>query len=214
MRLIPIILAFALVGCGGGSNPPAPPLPPPPPPVFSGAIAPGAFIVTAASAGVSMTNGTLAFPQCATVGAVQDAPACWISYATALLAISAHVGELYTLAYTVIGSNPVFIHDSPNNTPNGPVTVRLLLTSAGYRMFSNAQPLAVGPSSLAVSLNAGNWILVDAGGNTVVDEALFNAELGHLTGVGFCFGGGFFACHGIAVSSGSATFTVDAASIQ
>lgn len=208
MRGTSLLLALALAGCGGSSSSPPVPPPPLPPPVFSGAISPNSFAVTAGSPGVSMADGVLPFPQCASV------LTCWISYALAPVAISSSVGRVYKLTYTVAGTDPVFVHDSANNTTDGHVTVRLLMRSANYRMFSNAQPFELGDGSLAAIIAAGNWILVDLGGNTVVDEALFNAELGHLTGVGFCFGGGFFACHGIAVSSGSARFTVNAASIQ
>ena len=150
--------------------------------------------------------------------AVQQCPsasACWDSYVEIPTSIAINPAETYSLTYTIAGDAPAFVHDSPGNTPDGNSTLRLLLDSNGYRLFSNiTRTLAPGDNILAIPLVQTSWIMIDPGGNTITDPSIFQGILSHITNIGYCFGGGYFACHGVAVSKGSASFTISAVTIQ
>ena len=68
----------------------------------------------------------------------------------------------------------------------------------------------LGPSTFSVTLHdIAEWTGV-FGSNA----ALFSSALANVSGVGFVFGGGCFSGHGVAVSSGSARFTLNSYTVQ
>ncbi len=202
MNYLMLCLFLGLMGCSNSSSPPSPPAPLS---AFAGAIA-GPWIVTQGSSPGPQMD---AFPQCS------SASTCWVSYVQAPLSVALVQGQVYELSYAIVGSDPAFVHDSPNNTADGPATIRLLLEGAGYRAFSAVtQPLAVGGNTLTALISPANWIVVDTSGTTVDGAAAMPALLAHLDNAGYCFGGGYFACHGAAISSGSANFQLNSAVIR
>lgn len=195
-----LLLALLLTACGGSSS-----SPPPPPPATPWSITAGS-----APQPLQVANGVsyFDFPVCA------SASACWVSYVEQPYGAVAGKTSV-TLTYIITGSAPAFVHDSPNNTADGPSTVRLLIEGGGLRLFSvPTQSLQLGSNSFTVSLDVANWQIVDIGGNTVTDASVFPIALSQVTRVGFCFGGGYFACHGSATASGSSRFTISAYGVQ
>lgn len=200
-----VFLAVLLAGCGGGNNPSPPPPPSPPP-------APVSFwAITAGSAPQLLQfNGApyFDFPSCV------SAKTCWVSYVEQPYGSIAGRTAM-TLSYSITGDAPVFIHDSVDNTPDGPSLIHLLIRGGGFRAFSiSTQPLQLGSGSLTVNLDPSNWIIVDGAGVTVTDTSVFSSILAQVTNIGFCFGGGYFACHGVVPSSGSARFTINGVAIN
>jgi hypothetical protein len=223
-----LLALLLLAGCGG--NNPTPP-PPPPPVPWAGSLTPAQFTVTQSSAqgaaaiGVAVPqvdgNGMFAFPQCAT------ASACWTSYVefTFPQPVSLVGRTSVTMTYSVTMSpDAVFDCQSPNNTPNCghpgasdiPASFRLLLQQHGDN-------LAV-VNGKAVGRAFSSPVALVAGANQVVTTVL-SAEgfatatavavtLPNVGAVGFCFGGGTFDCHGLAMSQGSATFQINGYVVQ
>jgi hypothetical protein len=213
-QLAAIGVLLTLLGCGGGDS--TAPAPPPVNPPFSGIISVQAgWAITQSSALRALSAGGFAFQQCT------SASTCWDSYVEVPLLVSVNGAQTYTLTYTITGDNPVWVNDSANNTCGGPSTLRLFLHKQGdvgvdhsSRWYSGnafAQKLELGLNITKVPFVLANWINTD-GQST--DALGFSTAMTHLGSVGFVFGGGCFAGHGVAVSSGSASFQIQTATIQ
>jgi hypothetical protein len=133
-----------------------------------------------------------------------------------------NVGQTLTLNYTLTGSNPV-LQNHPNGGDSGAPTLHLFLwqkgdneTCAGdynfYRLFAGRTPLVPGANQvISVPLTGANWSPCFP---TAVTDARLQTTLNNLLGAGFTFGGQSFAGHGIYLSSGSATFTINSFTVQ
>jgi len=128
---------------------------------------------------------------------------------------SALTGKLYlTLTYEVTGDSPAFNHktNANNNCDDGTgAGLSLLIRRYGAdvnndRWFSqpSVQKLTLGTITYKVPLRLDAWTPVFPPGAQV----LFDSALASVSTVGFVFGGGCFAAHGAALTSGSARFTV------
>ncbi len=157
---------------------------PPQPPPYAG------WAITASSVPRQIPAASFVFQDCA------SASTCWDSYVEHP---AAGIAGNLTLSWTISG-NPVFVNDTPNNTCGGPAALSLLFRSPGrfFSSFDLKVPLAVGSFSMSVPLIADQWINQDGG--------VFNPAAA--SSIGFVLGGGCFSGHGVAVSSGSATFTI------
>lgn len=131
-----------------------------------------------------------------------------------------------TLSYSITGTAPVFTNLSNGNTCGGPPSISLLLHQAGdnmsgqgayafFRWYSmpEEQPLELGDHVLTVPLTVDKWIPVYAS-TPDANAAGFATALANLGKIGFGFGGGCFATHGVAVTSGSARLTITGFSAQ
>ena len=131
-------------------------------------------------------------------------------------------GQTVTLTYNVDGNSPVW-QQSPHNPQDiNPPTMHLFLWRSGddltcngpmasYRFFAVIAPLKLGDNqTLTITLDPSLW--TNCYGKH--DAAGFIGALNNAMGIGFTFGGQYFAGHGIYVQSGSATFTVKGLSIQ
>jgi len=124
-------------------------------------------------------------------------------------------GQTLALNYSISGSNPVWKSADPTDIM--PPTMHLLLWRKGdnlscagvynfYRLFAAQTPLVLGDNQvITTTLDPANWI----GCYGAVDAASFNDTLSNLAGVGFTFGGQYFAGHGIYLGGGSATFKIN-----
>lgn len=206
------VILTVLQGCGGGDS--STPAPPPVNPPFSGSL-PTNWAITRGSPGtVGTFGGNFNFPQCA------SAQTCWISYDEVPLVVRLNEAQTYTVQYTIYGDNPVFVHDTKDNTCGGPSSLTLLLRRQGdidvapygrfFSISSFGKPLVLGSDVISVPVITANW----QAAQVVMDAGQFSDALLHLGSVGVVFGGGCFAGHGVAVSSGSAAFKIDAAAIQ
>ncbi len=177
------LLCVALAGCGGSN--PTPPAP------YAG------WSIT--EYGVNGVQRADAQPIPSASFAIPGGSAStnWISYIEHPAVTIA--GNL-ELSWTVTGSSPEFVNDTPNNTCGGPAAVSLIFRNPGrfFSLSSLQVPLALGSFSLSVPLTADKWINQDGGG---FSPAVINS-------FGFVLGGGCFAGHGVAVASGSATITI------
>lgn len=193
----------------------------PAPVLVGGAISPvAAWSITQSSKPRPLSNGSFQFQQAPT------ASLAWDSYVEVPLPAGLNGSETFTLTFTITGADPVFVHDSPNNTTDGPTTLRLLLHRRGdnmsglgafefYRFFSANEfdvQLALGQRTISVPLAPHNWISVFGKRGDATPD--FAAALANIGSVGFVLGGGNFAGHGVAVSTGSASLQIDAATIQ
>jgi len=127
------------------------------------------------------------------------------------------------LNFTISGQ-ATFVNDSPGNTCQPLVpTARIMFHQAGdagtvlqnsYRWFSNATvPLAIGTFDLVVPLDPPQWVNV-GGQNGVNDVPGFAGAKANQGSIGMGFGGGCFAAHGVAVSSGAAQVIINALDAQ
>lgn len=212
--LLIVMLALGLAGCGSSSSPP-PPLPPPPlPPPSSPSASPWSITQGSGAPHRLQFNGTSSyfdFPVCA------SASACWVSYVEQPYGPIAGKTSI-TLTYSITGSEPVFDNHSPGNNCGGPPTLSLLLHQAGdnlsgvgayafYRWYSTpTQVLELGDHTLTVPLTIDQWTPVYPGMPDA--DAGFATAKANIGSVGFGLGGGCFAAHGVAVTSGSAWFTI------
>ena len=187
--------------------------PSPAPPPLKGTLGPGAAW--------SVTQGTN--PRAISGGSFVMASSGHDDYVEAGVSGALALGGSYSLTYTISGDNPAWIVPAPGAcTPVVP-QLRLLLHQAGdnwsgagafetYRWYSTtAVPLALGTRTVVVGLALGNW--TDVLGQQT-DAAGFAAAFGSIGSLGFVFGGGCFAGHGVAVSSGTATFSIGGATID
>ncbi len=183
IRLFVALVASALGGCGG-SNPPQPP--------YSG------WAVT--EYGVNGVQRIDAQPIPSASFAIPGGPLAtnWISYVEH--PAGALAGSSLMLSWTLTGADPVFENHRPDNICEGPASLSLLFRNPGrfFSLSSLQAPLTLGSFSMSVSLTADKWINVDGG--------VFNPAT--VTSFGFGLGGGCFAAHGVAVTSGSAMFTI------
>jgi hypothetical protein len=136
----------------------------------------------------------------------------------------------FTIDYTIAGSNPVFsYYTEPGNTAGDPLQLTLMiehandqaLTNGTWRWDSNVRiPFAVGPyctgstganfnlhCHATIPVNLSTWAAV--AGSSPGTQAQFNDVLANLGAEGFVLGGGDSAGHGIYLTSGSATFTLN-----
>jgi hypothetical protein len=140
------------------------------------------------------------------------------------------VGQTLTLNYTLTANpaNPAWVQ-APNGGDINPPTIHLFLWRAGdnlscsgngptgipyaqYRLFAGRTPLVVGANqTISVKLDPSLWPGCFAADSTA---AQFTDLLNNLAGVGFTVGGQYFAGHGVYLSSGSATFTINSFTVQ
>ena len=173
-------IALTLLLAGCGGNSPTPvPVP------YAG------WAITESSAPRQIPAASFVFQNCA------SASVCWDSYVEHP---AAGISGNLTLSWTIAG-NPTFVNDSPGNTCGGVPSVSLLIRTPGrfFSLFALQTPLALGSFSMSVPLTVDKWINVDGG--------TFNPSTA--TTIGFGLGGGCYSAHGIAVSVGSATFTIN-----
>jgi hypothetical protein len=160
------------------------------------------------------------FPVCA------SASVCWVSYVEKPWTIPLAGKASVSLSYSITGTTPVFNNQSPGNICGGPPALSLLLHQAGdnmsgqvqyswYRWFSwpEAQPLALGDFTVTVPLTVDKWVPVF---NSTPDRnaAGFATAIANMGQIGFGLGGGCFAAHGVAITSGSARFVIRGMSAQ
>jgi hypothetical protein len=239
MRYYAIALAVLLAGCGSNNPTPPPPLPPPPIiyPPWGGVISPQAPWRVSESSNPRPLDGNGGFTfvggtSRTNVNCVTGALDCqWDSYVEVPLPVSINADAVYTLTYTATGD--LFLCDSPNNTPNCSSvvganafpTIRLLLhrqkdnMSIGgeygfYRFFSQYTAFTPGTHTLTMPLTLDYWMAAQNNAGWDIN-AEFVLTKSNLQSVGFCFGGGSFACHGVVVPPPNiGTFKIEAASIQ
>jgi hypothetical protein len=163
---------------------------------------------------VPLASPSFAFPSCA------SAQQCWISYVEMSWKTPLTNSPSVTLNYTITGLNPTFVNDTHDNLAapcRSPATLVLLIHAAGdygtlpvyrsYRWFSaQRMDLALGTTERTIPLTLPNWINVN-GQST--DSAGFAQALANPGSLGIGLGGGCFAAHGVAVSQGSATLTIN-----
>jgi len=160
------------------------------------------------------------FPVCA------SASVCWVSYVEKPWTIPLAGKASVSLSYSITGTTPVFNNQSPGNICGGPPALSLLLHQAGdnmsgqgqynwYRWFSwpEAQPLALGDFTVTVPLTVDKWVPVF---NSTPDQnaAGFATAIANMGQIGFGLGGGCFAAHGVAITSGSARIVIRGMSAQ
>ena len=118
----------------------------------------------------------------------------------------------------------MFVNDTPHNKAaacRSPATLVLLIHQIddhgtlpayqSYRWFSAQRTdLALGTIERNIPLTLPNWINVN-GQST--DSAGFAQALANPGSLGIGLGGGCFAAHGVAVSQGSATLTINLLSV-
>jgi hypothetical protein len=176
-----------LAGCGGGDS-----TPPAPAPYAGWSITQwGTGGVQAINAPRPILTGGFDIPCC-------SASSNWISYVEHP---AAGITGALSASWHISGSTAPFLNDSPGNSCGGPAAVSLLFRTPA-RFFSQialAVPLAEGSASMSVPLTADQWVNVDGG--------VFNPAAA--ISIGFGLGAGCFSAHGVAVSSGVATFTID-----
>lgn len=197
-----VCIAFVLAACS--NNPPTPPSPLPP---SSGQWQ------TYGGVEPQVTNNTFQFPTSVsgTAGYFYTKPP------------QVEPGLLVTLIYSITGSGPVWAQHPqppPAATDSNPASLTLFLWRQGddlgggatgkasYRFWCSQRALLVlgVNQTLKCRLNSNVWTNV-AG---VHDPAGFLAALQNYLGVGFTFGGAQFYGHGVYLSAGSATFTINA----
>jgi len=138
---------------------------------------------------VPLASPSFDFPNCA------SAQQCWISYVEMAWKTQLTNSPSVTLNYTITGSNPMFVNDTPHNKAaacRSPATLVLLI-----HQIDDHGTLP-------------NWINVN-GQST--DSAGFAQALANPGSLGIGLGGGCFAAHGVAVSQGSATLTINLLSV-
>ena len=226
LMIIMLAMLMAVAGCGGDNPPPPPPPPPPPSGVID--IPPNASWILRADANQgtapALSDGAFDFPVCALIinpaNGLPYAP-CRAGYVeTPLQANISNLGSI-TIDYTITGDNPVFTKQTnTDNTCDGPAVIRLWLHIANDpnlanlngRWFSVPQnELRLGPGALTVNLrDLAQWTPIYPPANA----GLFSIIKASIGGVGFGFGGGCFAMHGAAVTSGTARFILNRYLIQ
>ena len=157
------------------------------------------------------------FPECA------QATRCSVNYVQTALRARLKEGQTITMTFEITGDNPVFDYrTSPNNICGSgtPGTLSLYVQRAGdnlsgsgpyafFRWYAlpEATPLALGSFTFSVPLDASKWVPV-YGGTAQANARGFAEAIADTVTVGFVLGGGCFAGHGIAVTSGKARLTL------
>lgn len=216
MRVISLACTLFLLGCSNDSPPPTPPPPASP------------WQVTAASLAIPVGIGNGAsyfnFPICA------DPHTCHISYIERPWTTPLTGKTSITLNYSITGTDPVFdAHSNTNNTcePNIPHAL-LIIRRAGdngsgigafefYRWFdmTDEQPLALGDHVMTAPLDPARWVSVFGKmGSDPSTAAGWAGALANVSNIGVGFGGGCFAAHGVAVTSGAARFIINGVGIN
>lgn len=161
----------------------------------------------------TVTNGSFAFPS-----GGQIAGYFYTQFPTA-----PQVGQTLTLNYTVTANNPVWVQApyGAGATDTNPPTLHLFVWRRGddlscqgnyadYRLFAGRTALVPGAGqTISIPLTTISW--TGCYGKNPVN---IQDELSNLLGAGFTFGGQSFAGHGIYLSSGSATFTINSFKVQ
>jgi hypothetical protein len=211
------LLLMLLTGCEGGNAAPTPLVVPMPIPAAGWAITQSSLIAYPGM--VPLPSPSFAFPSCAST------QQCWISYIEMAWKTPLTNSPSVTLNYTIAGSNPTFVNDSPHNSAarcRSPATLALLIHAAGdygtlpayqsYRWFSAQRiDMALGTIERTTPLTLASWINVN-GQST--DSAGFAQALASPGSLGIGLGGGCFAAHGVAVSQGSATLTINSLGVD
>lgn len=211
-RTGPILALAVLTACNGDDKPPAPFVVVPPTAVWT-ALPYG----VAGKLSGSFPDGKFSFPECSG----RPLP-CSVGYVEHGWGPIAGKSKLI-LNYVIEGNAPTFDwHTNPNNTceDGAPPSFSLLIHRSGdnlaakfFRFFSRPQPkLELGTFSFEHSLNAGDWI--DAIDGQTAPPIDFNLALSNIASLGLVFGGGCFRSHGVAVTLGSATFTIKSLEAQ
>jgi hypothetical protein len=210
---VTLLLALMLLpGCEDGKTASTPLVVPMPIPAAGWAITQSSLVAYPGM--VPLPSPSFAFPSCA------SAQQCWISYVEMAWKTPLTNTPSITLNYTITGSNPTFVNDTPHNsaaTCRSPAALVLLIHQAGdygtlpayqsYRWFSaQRMELTLGAIERTIPLTLPNWINVN-GQST--DSAGFAQALANPGSLGIGLGGGCFAAHGVAVSQGSATLTIN-----
>jgi len=208
-----LLLALPLLtGCEGGNSAPTAVVVPMPIPASGWAITESSLVAYPRT--VPLASPSFVFPRCA------SAQQCWISYVEMAWKTPLTNSPSVTLNYTITGSNPTFVNNTPHNTtpPCGPpATLVLLIHEAedygtlpvyqSYRWFSAQRTeLALGTFERTVPLMPPNWFNING---LSMDSAGFADALANPGSLGIGLGGGCFAAHGVAVSQGSATLTIN-----
>lgn len=208
MKRAILLFSLLLAGCnsGGGSSPPTSPIAGWPAP------APGQW-----SSGLYAQVVT---PNLGTSFAIPGGNGLHYVYTPAPANLK--TASTMTLTYTISGNATFGIND-PHDSP--PPQIDLFIWQAGDnlscegsyvndRQFSNARsPVANGTYTLTVPLTQSAWhnCLGNSPNAATPDlaQAIHSAAY-----VGFALGGADFDGHGVYVSSGSATFTINSFSVQ
>jgi hypothetical protein len=190
------------------------------------------FDVTAAHWLIDATSGTIkkqgpwsyTFPLC------PNPQACHTGYIAAAVNADISAANSITLSYVITGDQPVFDYrTNPNNTcgPGKPGALSLYIQRQGddmsamgvmayYRWFAVPErvDLALGSVTLTVSLkDVSKWVSVYSS-DPAVNASYWQPALASVGNIGFVLGGGCFAGHGVALTSGSATFTLKSYVVQ
>ena len=202
-------LAFLLLAsCGESSTQQPMPIPSPPSNGSEWSILSGIPVFIDAAGRSYFTFGTVPSPA--------------VNYLTRPVDnVSGSISMSYTITTT---GAPVFDYrTNPNNTcgPGFPGTVRLFIQRQGddmsavgpmaqYRYWSadGVATLAPGSTTLTATLEPSRW--TDVSGKSGAElPAAFADALRYAGRVGVTFGGGCFAGHGVFVTGGTATFTIN-----
>ena len=141
--------------------------------------------------------------------------------------LPARAGQTLTLNYSITGSNPVWQqHPQPSGTDSNPASLTLFVwrtaddlacgqngqPTASYRMwYPKRNILQLGANQvLSVPLDPNVWTNCFA----KADPVGFTAALANQLGLGFTFGGASFYGHGVYLSSGTATFTINSFTVD
>lgn len=202
MRRFVIPALLLLAACSGGSSPPPSPLAGWPTP------APGQW-----------ASGLYAQVVTPNIGASFAIPGGnGIHYIYTPAPANLKTAATMTLTYTVSG-NATFGISDPSDVP--PPQVDLFIWQAGdnltcqgafvnARQFSNQRsPLANGTYTLSVPLTQSAWHNCYGNGPPPIAPPNLAQAINGAAYVGFTFGGGYFDGHGVYVSSGNATFTIN-----
>lgn len=137
------------------------------------------------------------------------------------------VGKTITMKFTITGNNPAWNYNNieqDGNTCVNPANVRFFLQRSGddwsgtgqfayYRWWSPSIPLALGTYTLTVPITeAGGW--TDVSGDSSAGAGSFDLAANNPSAIGMTFGGGCFAGHGVDLTGGSASFTINSFTVQ
>ena len=219
MRNSVIVAAFLLMSCGGGgSNPPPAVVIPTTPPVPSlGWVAQ----FSAMPINISGNGFWFDFPQDCPVNPALGYKECKAGYMVKGWSGAITEGKTFSMRYRIEGSDGVvFRYDTnPNNTcgPGYPGITGFYIVSATdanngrfYLQNQYASELKLESKTFSVVVSPQYW----TGVYGTVNAQAWSATLANVGGVGFVFGGGCFAAHGVNVSGGSAKFTLDEFVVQ
>jgi hypothetical protein len=213
--------ALALAACHSNSDNPPPPVPVPVWAPWSIRYSPGMPTAPSPTAtGFTFnfptnTPGACPRPVPVVVPSNSDGNPCkQVDYVTrTAMPLSTSI----TIDYTITGTNPVWsYYTETGNTAGAPAELTLMIEHTGddalvnpvYRWDSNIRtPIAPGHYHITVPLNFANWAAV--AGTAPGTQAQFQDVLNNLYAVGMVFGGGDSAGHGLYLTSGSATFTLN-----